>query len=100
MPGWTLIRSRYDDGGYSVVRVLHDISLRVSAGRLVTIIGANGAGKTTLLRTISNIVIPSSGQILFDGKPTKATPAHVLARTGIVHVPQGRQIVPTISGPG
>lgn len=83
--------------GFGQVQVLHDISLQVPAGRLVTIIGANGAGKTTLLRTISNIVKPSSGHILFEGKPTAAMAPHLLARIGIVHVPQGRQIVPNIS---
>jgi branched-chain amino acid transport system ATP-binding protein len=83
--------------GFGNVEVLHDISLTVQPGRLVTIIGANGAGKTTLLRAISNIVRPSSGRILFEGKSTAAVTPHTLARSGIVHVPQGRQIVPTIS---
>jgi branched-chain amino acid transport system ATP-binding protein len=83
--------------GFKNVRVLHDISLSVEAGRLVAVIGANGAGKTTLLRTLSNVIRPSSGRILFEGEPTVSLPPHVLSRKGIVHVPQGRQIVPTIS---
>jgi branched-chain amino acid transport system ATP-binding protein len=83
--------------GFKNVRVLHDISLSVEAGQLVAVIGANGAGKTTLLRTLSNVIRPSSGHILFEGGPTVSLPPHVLARKGIVHVPQGRQIVPTIS---
>jgi branched-chain amino acid transport system ATP-binding protein len=83
--------------GFRNVRVLHDISLSVEAGRLVAVIGANGAGKTTLLRTLSNVVKPSSGRILFQGEPTVNIAPHLLARKGIVHVPQGRQIVPTIS---
>jgi branched-chain amino acid transport system ATP-binding protein len=83
--------------GFGAAEVLHGISLSVQRGRLVTIIGANGAGKTTLLRTISNIVKPTSGRILFDGMPTTAIAPHLLARRGIVHVPQGRQIVPTLS---
>jgi len=83
--------------GFRNVRVLHDISLTVEAGRLVAVIGANGAGKTTLLRTLSNVVKPSSGRILFQGEPTISIAPHLLARKGIVHVPQGRQIVPTIS---
>jgi ABC-type cobalamin/Fe3+-siderophores transport system ATPase subunit len=53
------------------VEVLHDISLTIQPGQLVAIIGANRAGKTTLLRAISNIVRPSSGRILFDGKSTR-----------------------------
>jgi branched-chain amino acid transport system ATP-binding protein len=83
--------------GFGSVEVLHDITLSVQPGRLVAIIGANGAGKTTLLRTISNIVKPSSGRILYEGKPTASVVPHMLARMGIVHVPQGRQIVPTIT---
>jgi branched-chain amino acid transport system ATP-binding protein len=83
--------------GFRNVRVLHDISLTVEAGRLVAVIGANGAGKTTLLRTLSNVVKPSSGRILFEGESTVNIAPHLLARKGIVHVPQGRQIVPTIS---
>lgn len=83
--------------GFRNVPVLQDISLSVEAGRLVAVIGANGAGKTTLLRTLSNVIRPSSGHILFEGEPTVSLATHVLARKGIVHVPQGRQIVPTIS---
>lgn len=83
--------------GFGKVEVLHDISLNVRPGRLVVIIGANGAGKTTLLRAISNIVAPSSGSIKFQGKSTAAVAPHLLARMGIVHVPQGRQIVPNLS---
>jgi branched-chain amino acid transport system ATP-binding protein len=83
--------------GFKNVRVLHDITLAVEAGRLVAVIGANGAGKTTLLRTLSNVIQASSGRIFFQGEPTAGVATHMLARKGIVHVPQGRQIVPTIS---
>lgn len=83
--------------GFGKVQVLHDVSLKVQPGRLVAIIGANGAGKTTLLRAISNIVPPSSGSITFEGKSIAAVAPHLLARMGIVHVPQGRQIVPNLS---
>ena len=79
------------------VSILHNISLRLPAGRLVTVIGANGAGKTTLLRTLSNLVRPSQGTIMFDGQPTARLAPHVLAHRGLIHVPQGRQIVPTLS---
>jgi branched-chain amino acid transport system ATP-binding protein len=79
------------------VGVLADVSLAVSPGELAAVIGANGAGKTTLLRTISNVVPRTAGRVLFDGRDTGATPAHLLARSGLVHVPQGRQIVPDLS---
>jgi branched-chain amino acid transport system ATP-binding protein len=83
--------------GFGVVQVLHNIDLTVPGGRLVAVVGANGAGKTTLLRTISNIVRPSSGRVMFDGSPTLGLEPHRLARAGLVHVPQGRQIVPSLS---
>jgi branched-chain amino acid transport system ATP-binding protein len=69
----------------------------VRPGELAAVIGANGAGKTTLLRTISNLIPRSGGRITFDGRDTAGVSAHVLARSGLVHVPQGRQIVPTLS---
>ena len=83
--------------GIGSIKILHDISLAVPAGRLVSLIGPNGAGKTTLLRAVSNVLPPTSGTITFNGTPTAGIPAHVLARRGLVHVPQGRQIVPMLS---
>jgi len=83
--------------GFGAIQVLHALSLSVEPGRLVAVVGANGAGKTTLLRTISNIVRPSSGTISFAGHSTTGMEPHHLARTGLVHVPQGRQIIPTLS---
>ena len=85
------------DASIGVINILHGVSLSVSSGELVTVIGANGAGKTTLLRVISNLLKPSVGLVHFDGAPTSAVEAHRLARRGLIHVPQGRQIVPTLS---
>jgi branched-chain amino acid transport system ATP-binding protein len=79
------------------VDILHGISLDVPCGRLVTVIGANGAGKTTLLRTISNVLRPTTGTVTFDGSSTSGVAPHRLARRGLVHVPQGRQIVPNLT---
>jgi branched-chain amino acid transport system ATP-binding protein len=79
------------------VDILRDISLSVPAGKLVCVIGANGAGKTTLLRAISNVIPSKTGFIAFDGILIAGMPAHQLARRGLVHVPQGRQIVPNLS---
>lgn len=79
------------------VDILHDISLAVPAGKLVCVIGANGAGKTTLLRAVSNVVPAKTGSVAFDGAPVAGTQAHQLARRGLVHVPQGRQIIPDLS---
>lgn len=85
------------NAGIGSIEILHDITLAVPSGRLVTVIGANGAGKTTLLRALSNVLPPSSGAVVFNGASTIGVPAHVLARRGLVHVPQGRQIVPMLS---
>jgi branched-chain amino acid transport system ATP-binding protein len=79
------------------IQILTDISLKAPGGRFVTVIGANGAGKTTLLRVISNLLPASQGTVTFDGRDTKGVKPHLLARSGLVHVPQGRQIVPSLS---
>jgi branched-chain amino acid transport system ATP-binding protein len=83
--------------GIGNIDILHDIDLTVTPGELVVVLGANGAGKTTLLRTISGLVEIRGGTIEFDGKTIQSTKAHELARSGLVHVPQGRQIIPTLT---
>ncbi len=79
------------------IQVLDGVSLGVRSGELAAVIGANGAGKTTLLRTISNLVAVSAGRITYDGSDTAGLAPHALARSGLVHVPQGRQIVSSLS---
>ena len=77
--------------------VLKGIDLEVGPGQLLAVIGANGAGKTSLLRVLSNLLPAHAGEIVFAGSPTAGRSAHDLARSGLVHVPQGRQIVPSLS---
>jgi len=77
--------------------VLKDINFKLGSGELLAVIGANGAGKTTLLRAISGLIALSTGKIQFDGRSISGMAAHTLARRGLVHVPQGRQIVPALS---
>ncbi len=79
------------------LQILSGISLAAARGSFLAVIGANGAGKTTLLRVISNLVPASGGRVEFDGRDTAGLPAHRLAREGLVHVPQGRQIVPSLT---
>lgn len=79
------------------IAILHDIALHAAPGQLVAVIGANGAGKTTLLRAISGLVPLQAGSIRFDGAEITGRSAHSLARNGLVHVPQGRQVVPGLS---
>jgi branched-chain amino acid transport system ATP-binding protein len=77
--------------------VLRGIDLEVDAGTLVAIVGANGAGKTTLLRSISRLLPIRAGSIVYDGRDIGGVEPHLVTRSGLVHVPQGRQIIPTLS---
>jgi len=83
--------------GYSAIPVLKDVSLSVEAGQFVAIVGPNGAGKTTLFKTISGIVAPSAGAILFEGVDLLKIPAASRPHLGIAHVPEGRQVFPSLS---
>jgi branched-chain amino acid transport system ATP-binding protein len=83
--------------GIGRVQILRDVDLSVAPGQLVLVLGANGAGKTTLLRVISGVVPLWSGKLLFESRSIASEPAHMLARSGLVHVPQGRQIIPTLT---
>lgn len=82
---------------YGNVEVLHGINLRVEAGEIVTILGANGAGKSTTLLTISGLVKPSEGEILFNGKPIHKQPAHKIVQEGITQAPEGRRVFGTLT---
>jgi branched-chain amino acid transport system ATP-binding protein len=82
---------------YGHVPALHGVSLRVSAGQIVTLIGANGAGKTTTLRTISGLQRPSSGSVTFDGQRLDGKRPHEVLTLGVAHVPEGRRIFPDMT---
>jgi len=81
------------NAGYGKIEVLHDVTLTVEQGQIVTLIGANGAGKTTLLKTISGLIRPSAGKITFEDEVIGRLPAHKVASLGISHVPEGRAIL-------
>jgi branched-chain amino acid transport system ATP-binding protein len=83
--------------GYGPLRVLHDIDLAVAAGERVGLVGLNGHGKTTLLRSIVGFVDWRRGEIELDGKSIVRTPAHKLARAGVVLMPQGDALFPGLS---
>ncbi len=78
--------------GYSVVPVLHQVSVTVGAGQFVSIVGPNGAGKSTLFKSISGTVPAMSGSIRFEGQDLLAVPAARRPHLGIAHVPEGRQV--------
>ncbi len=82
---------------YGDVQAVWDISLSVSSGSLVTLLGANGAGKTTTLRTISGLLRPASGRIVYNGHDITGLPAHEVAALGISLVPEGRQLFPKMT---
>jgi branched-chain amino acid transport system ATP-binding protein len=82
---------------YDKVQVLHDVSLEVNEGEIVTLIGSNGAGKTTLLRTISGIKKASEGSITFMGEPVHKLSSHKIVDIGIGHVPEGRHVFSDMS---
>ena len=73
---------------YGNVRALKDVSLKVEEGQIVTLIGANGAGKSTTLRTVSGLVRPQSGEIVFDGAPIHRMPAHRIVFQGLTQAPE------------
>ena len=81
------------DVAYGEVSALRDVSLTVDAGEIVSVLGANGGGKTTLLRTISGLLAPRTGTIVFLGKRIDRQPAYRIVRSGISHVPEGRGIL-------
>lgn len=77
---------------YGPIRALKGISFEVKEGEIVTLIGANGAGKTTTLKTISNLLKPQRGNIIFCNENLLTVPAYDLVKKGIAHVPEGRII--------
>jgi branched-chain amino acid transport system ATP-binding protein len=83
--------------GYQGSVVLRGVSLIVPDNAVVALLGPNGAGKTTLLRVASGLLAPTSGTMRFEGADVTGSPADALARLGIVHVPEGRGVFPTMS---
>jgi len=82
---------------YGNVEVLRGITLRVSAGEMVCLIGANGAGKTTTVKTISGLLQPREGTITFLDGRIDGLPAHKVLKRGIAHCPEGRRIFPEMT---
>lgn len=77
---------------YGKVQALWDVCLEVNQGEIVALVGSNGAGKTTLVNTISGLLQPASGSIVFQGKRIDGLPSHEIVGLGISHVPQGGKI--------
>jgi branched-chain amino acid transport system ATP-binding protein len=77
---------------YGVIQALHEISLEINQGEIVTLIGSNGAGKTTTLAALSGLLKPSSGQITFQNRDLMSVAPHLRVSAGLVQVPEGRRI--------
>lgn len=77
---------------YGKIHAIRGISFEVHKGEIVTLIGANGAGKSTTLKTISGMLAPTSGSLMFNGEEIAGMPAHKVTAQHIIHVPEGRRI--------
>jgi branched-chain amino acid transport system ATP-binding protein len=82
---------------YGNIQALRGISISVEDGEIVTLIGANGAGKTTILNSISGLLRPRSGRIVYDGRDLTSVPAHEVVTLGVVQVPEGRRVFARLS---
>jgi branched-chain amino acid transport system ATP-binding protein len=83
--------------GYGKIIAVKDISITVNQGEIVTLIGSNGAGKSTTLRTISGLLKPKSGEILFEGNRIDGKEGHDVVKLGICQSPEGRRIFPRMT---
>lgn len=82
---------------YGELQVLHGVSLQVDPGRVVVLLGANGAGKTTVLRSISNIIEPDYGKIIFQGLDITGMRPNRIVRLGLAHAPEGKELFPKLT---
>jgi ABC-type branched-subunit amino acid transport system ATPase component/predicted MFS family arabinose efflux permease len=92
-----LLMIRSLDAGYDGVQILFSVDLDIDDGEMVAILGTNGAGKSTLMRAISGLVVPSAGEVLFDGTAITTYEPHRIAEAGILQVPGGRGIFPGLT---
>ncbi|SIN88031.1 ABC transporter ATP-binding protein [Agromyces cerinus] len=85
------------DAGYGKLAILHEVSLSVAPGEIVTVVGSNGAGKTTLLRALNGLIRPTAGAVTIDGVDITGKPTEKMAALGLTHVPENRLCFPTLS---
>ena len=82
---------------YGMIQAIKGISFKVNQGEVIALIGANGAGKTTILHTVTGLLAPKAGQIMFEGCDITKVPAHKIVAMGMAHVPEGRRIFGQLS---
>ncbi len=96
-PGQPVLQVRGIDVSYGPVQVLFNVDVDIARGEIVALLGTNGAGKSTLLKAISGLVKPSKGQITFDGRSIAGMPANQTAALGLVQMPGGKGVFPTLT---
>ena len=82
---------------YGVIQAIKGVSFHVDKGEVVALIGANGAGKTTILHTVTGLLTPKNGSVMFGGKDITKVPAHKIVSMGMAHVPEGRRVFAELS---
>jgi branched-chain amino acid transport system ATP-binding protein len=82
---------------YGMIQAIKGVSFEVNEGEIVSLIGANGAGKTTILHTITGLLSPKKGSVIFEGKDITKVPAHKIVGLGMAHVPEGRRVFAQLS---
>lgn len=82
---------------YGPIRAIQDLSLELRVGEAIAVVGANGAGKTTLIRALSGLMQPAAGEIFFNGRSARGVKAHELAIGGMLHIPEGRGTLGSMS---
>ena len=93
----SLLELRGVEVAYGDLPALRGVSVSLEAGETLSVVGANGAGKTTMLRAISGLMRPRAGQILLDGERLDRLPSHGIVERGVVQVPEGRKIFPSLT---
>ena len=77
---------------YGMIQAIKGVSFQVNEGEIIALIGAKGAGKTTILHTITGLIAPKKGSVIFEGKDITKVPAHKIVSLGMAHVPEGRRV--------
>jgi branched-chain amino acid transport system ATP-binding protein len=82
---------------YGKIEILHGVSFAIEEGKIVTFVGGNGAGKSTLINTISGLIRPTDGQIIFNGGNLGTLPPYEIVKAGVVQIPEGRKLFPQMT---
>lgn len=93
----SLVSIKNLSAGYGFVEVLRDVSIEIEAREIVAVLGSNGVGKTTLNNTLSGLIAPKTGEIIFDGNLVSGKSPSEIVEMGLIHVPEGRKLFPNLT---